>query len=237
MEPIYQLLEKAQKGDVSAKEQILQENSGLIWSIVKRFYGRGEQEDLYQIGAIGLLKCIEKFDFTYDVKFSTYAVPMIMGEIRRFLRDDGTIKVSRSLKELSCRAKKLQERIGKEENREPTIKELAEKPQVEREELIMALESAKEVESLYTVHRTAQEAEGTQLLDRLGDFSENEKMMERLWLKEALEQLSPKEKKIIIMRYFLDQTQTDVAKNLGISQVQVSRTEKKILCRMKNALQ
>ncbi|MBR3909710.1 MAG: sigma-70 family RNA polymerase sigma factor, partial [Anaerotignum sp.] len=138
---------------------------------------------------------------------------------------------------LSCRAKKLQERIGKEENREPTIKELAEKLQVEREELIMALESAKEVESLYTVHRTAQEAEGTQLLDRLGDYSENEKMLERLWLKEALEQLSPKEKKIIIMRYFLDQTQTDVAKHLGISQVQVSRTEKKILCRMKNALQ
>lgn len=237
MESIYQLLERAQKGDISAKEQILQENSGLIWSVVKRFYGRGEQEDLYQIGAIGLLKSIEKFDFTYDVKFSTYAVPMILGEIRRFLRDDGAIKVSRSLKELSCRAKRLQEQIGKEENREPTIKELAEKLHVEKEELVMAFEAAKEVESLYTSHGAAQTEDNMQLIDQLGDLSESEKMVERIWLKEALEHLSPKERKIIVMRYFLDRTQTDVAECIGISQVQVSRIEKKILCRMKNALQ
>lgn len=236
MDSIYQLLEKAQKGDVSAKEQILQENSGLIWSVVKRFYGRGEKEDLYQIGAIGLLKCIEKFDFTYDVKFSTYAVPMIMGEIRRFLRDDGTIKVSRSLKELSQRAKRLQEQIGKEENRELTVNELAEQLQVEREELILALEATKEVDSLYTSMGNSSTEDGMQLLDRLGDFSESDKVIERIWLKEALEHLSPKERKIIVMRYFLDKTQTDVAESIGISQVQVSRIEKKILGRMKNSM-
>ena len=115
MEPIYALIKRAQNGDEEAKEKIIKENSGLIWSVVKRFHGRGEQEDLYQIGAIGLLKCIDKFDFAYVVKFSTYAVPMIMGEIKRFLRDDGTIKISRNLKELSYRAKHLQEKLLKEE--------------------------------------------------------------------------------------------------------------------------
>lgn len=234
MESVYRLIQRAQQGDEKAKEQLLQENSGLIWSVVRRFYGRGEQEDLYQLGAIGLLKCIEKFDFNYDVKFSTYAVPMIMGEIRRFLRDDGTIKVSRSLKELAYRAKQLEENILKAENREPSVTELANKLSVEKEDLIFALESVKDVESLYAAKR--KEDGSMQLIDQLADHSENEKMLERISLKEALTHLDAKERQIIIMRYFQDKTQTDVAKCIGISQVQVSRIEKRVLQQMKESL-
>lgn len=234
MESVYSLIQRAQQGDEKAKEQLLQENSGLIWSVVRRFYGRGEQEDLYQLGAIGLLKCIEKFDFNYDVKFSTYAVPMITGEIRRFLRDDGTIKVSRSLKELAYRAKQLEENILKTENREPSVTELANKLSVEKEDLIFALESVKDVESLYAAKR--KEDGSMQLIDQLADHSENEKMLERISLKEALTHLDAKERQIIIMRYFQDKTQTDVAKCIGISQVQVSRIEKRVLQQMKESL-
>ncbi|WP_405729582.1 SigF/SigG family RNA polymerase sporulation sigma factor [Anaerotignum sp.] len=234
MESVYSLIERAQQGDQRAIEQILQENSGLIWSVVRRFHGRGEQEDLYQIGAIGLLKCIEHFNFSYDVKFSTYAVPMIMGEIRRFLRDDGTVKVSRSLKELAYRAKRMQENILKTENREPSIEGLAEKLSVEKEELILALESAKEVESLYAAK--GNEEGSFQLIDQLADSSENERMLDRISLKEALEHLNIKERQIIMMRYFQDKTQTDVAKYIGISQVQVSRIEKRVLQQMKESM-
>ena len=234
MESVYRLIQRAQKGDEAAKEQILEENSGLIWSVVRRFHGRGEQEDLYQLGAIGLLKCIEKFDFTYDVKFSTYAVPMIMGEIRRFLRDDGTVKVSRSLKELAYRAKHLQENILKTENREPSMAELASILSVEKEELILALESVKDVESLYASQRRADGS--MRRIDQLVDHVENEKMLERISLKEDLEHLDAKERQIIMMRYFQDKTQTEVAKCIGISQVQVSRIEKRVLHQMKESM-
>lgn len=234
MEHVYEYIRRAQAGDAAAKDQLLQENAGLIWSVVRRFNGRGEQEDLYQIGAIGLLKCIEKFDFSYDVKFSTYAVPMIMGEIRRFLRDDGTVKVSRSLKELSYRAKKLQDQALKEENRELTLQEMAEALEVEQGELLLALESGREVESLYGTQPGREE--DLQLIDKLADTTENEKMLERLSLMEALEHLDAKERQIIILRYFQDRTQSDVAKCIGISQVQVSRIEKRVLSRMREVL-
>ena len=185
MEQTYEWIRLAQAGDAAAKDNLLQENSGLIWSVVGRFRGRGEPEDLYQIGAIGLLKCIEKFDFSYDVKFSTYAVPMILGEIKRFLRDDGTVKVSRSLKELAWRAKRLQEAAMQEESRELSLQELAERLEVEKEELVLALESTKDVESLYA---SVDGNEGTlQLIDKLADNTESEKMMERLSLMEALD--------------------------------------------------
>ena len=175
MEQTYEWIRLAQAGDAAAKDNLLQENSGLIWSVVGRFRGRGEPEDLYQIGAIGLLKCIEKFDFSYDVKFSTYAVPMILGEIKRFLRDDGTVKVSRSLKELAWRAKRLQEAAMQEESRELSLQELAERLEVEKEELVLALESTKDVESLYA---SVDGNEGTlQLIDKLTDNTENEKVM------------------------------------------------------------
>ena len=143
MERVYHLIREAQSGDEKAKREIIEENSGLIWSVVKRFQGRGETEDLYQIGAIGLLKCIEKFDFSYNVKFSTYAVPMIMGEIRRFLRDDGSIKISRGLKELSYRIIKLQDETIKEYGVELSVSEIACSLNVEVEEVILAIESGK----------------------------------------------------------------------------------------------
>lgn len=236
MEHTYALIKKAQNGDEAAKEQLLQENSGLIWSVVRRFHGRAEQEDLYQIGAIGLLKCIEKFDFRFEVKFSTYAVPMILGEIKRFLRDDGTLKVSRSLKELAYRAKKVQEKSLQEENKELSLQELAKRLEVEPEDLVLALESGREVESLYAQNGSEQDAP-LQLIDKLADTTENEKMMERLSLMEALEHFEKKERQIITMRYFQDKTQSDVAKQIGISQVQVSRIEKRILSQMRKTLQ
>lgn len=236
MEDTYELIRKAQEGDESAKERLLQENNGLIWSVVRRFQGRGEQEDLYQIGAIGLLKCIDKFDFSFDVKFSTYAVPMIMGEIKRFLRDDGAVKVSRSLKELAYKARKLQEKIIQEENREVPLQELAETLAVEKEEIVLALESCKEVESLYASQKGNGTDASLSLIDKLADTSENEKMMERISLKEALEHLDVKERQIITMRYFQDRTQSDVAKRIGISQVQVSRIEKRVLNQMRESL-
>ena len=235
MDNTYELIKKAQSGDTIAKEQLLQQNNGLIWSVVRRFHGRGEQEDLFQIGAIGLLKCIEKFDFSFEVKFSTYAVPMIMGEIKRFLRDDGTVKVSRTLKELAYRAKKMQEKVLKEENREISLLEMANLLEVEKEELILALESIREVESLYAKNGTDKDTP-LQLIDKLTDTSENEKMLERLSLMEALERLDAKERQIITMRYFQDRTQSYVAKKIGISQVQVSRIEKRILSQMRETL-
>ena len=230
MEQTYEWIRLAQAGDAAAKDNLLQENSGLIWSVVGRFRGRGEPEDLYQIGAIGLLKCIEKFDFSYDVKFSTYAVPMILGEIKRFLRDDGTVKVSRSL-----RAKRLQEAAMQEESRELSLQELAERLEVEKEELVLALESTKDVESLYA---SVDGNEGTlQLIDKLTDNTENEKVMERLSLMEALEHLDAKQRQIIILRYFQDRTQADVARCIGISRVQVSRIEKRVLSELRRHLQ
>ena len=235
MESIYTLIQRAQNGDNKAKEQILLENSGLIWSVVKRFHGRTEPEDLYQIGAIGLLKCIDKFDISYEVKFSTYAVPMIMGEIRRFLRDDGTIKVSRSLKELAYHAKKIQDNVLKQENRDISIKELSIELDVTMEELILAMEAARDVQSI-DVSEDYNSENKTQRIHQIYDGSENEKIFERIALKEALERLNTKERQIIFMRYFQDKTQSDVARCIGISQVQVSRIEKRILQQMKISL-
>lgn len=236
MNKTYEYIRRAQNGDIHAKEILVKENSGLIWSVVKRFYGRGEQEDLYQIGSIGLLKSIEKFDFQYDVKFSTYAVPMIMGEIRRFLRDDGTIKVSRSLKELAYRAKQMQEQIIKEENRELSVSELSQRLGVEKEELILALESTKQVESLYAKKGEQNQEGSIPLMDLLSDSTQNEKMIDHISLQYVLEHLDQKERQIIVMRYFQDRTQNEVAKQIGISQVQVSRIEKKVLNQMRDAL-
>ena len=235
MESIYTLIQRAQNGDNKAKEQILLENNGLIWSVVKRFHGRTEPEDLYQIGAIGLLKCIDKFDISYEVKFSTYAVPMIMGEIRRFLRDDGTIKVSRSLKELAYHAKKIQDNVLKQENRDISIKELSVELDVTMEELILAMEAARDVQSI-DVSEDYNSENKTQRIHQIYDGSENEKIFERIALKEALERLNTKERQIIFMRYFQDKTQSDVARCIGISQVQVSRIEKRILQQMKISL-
>ncbi len=234
MERIYELIQKSKDGNQEAKTTLIEENSGLIWKIVRRFQGFGvDTEDLFQIGAIGLLKCIEKFDFSYGVKFSTYAVPMIIGEIRRFLRDDGTIKVSRSLKELATRAKKIQLELEQTENREITIQELAKAVGVSVEELVLALESKRELESL---NAPTSYDEDTQIQDKLPAKENADFLVNKLCLMQALETLSEKEKQIILLRYFKDFTQTQIAKRLGISQVQVSRIEKKVLEQMRKKI-
>ena len=237
MESIYTLIERAQTGDSIAKEEIMRENSGLIWSVVKRFYGRGEPEDLYQIGAIGLLKCIDKFDFSFDVKFSTYAVPMIMGEIKRFLRDDGAVKVSRSIRELAYRARKVQEEFVIKEAREPTMTELSQLLNEEKENVVVALESIKEVQSLNSVEKNVDTYRKVQWIDQLRVPSEDEKILDSIFLQKALNSLSKIERQVIILRYYQDKTQMEVAQKIGISQVQVSRMEKRILLQLRSLLQ
>ena len=224
------LIRKSHDGDKEAREQLVEENVGLVWCVVRRFYGRGtEAEDLFQIGSIGLLKAIDKFDLDYDVKFSTYAVPMISGEIRRFLRDDGMIKVSRSLKELSYRSLKAGEKLTDRLGREPTMEELSEELGVEKEELVQAMEAGGEVDSLY---RPIHQKEGSEirLLDKIEEKEKSEdKILDRMMLKELLETLNADERRLIWLRYFADRTQSDVGKIMGISQVQVSRMEKRIM--------
>lgn len=231
------LIQKSHEGDKEARARLVEENTGLVWCVVKRFYNRGvEMEDLFQIGTIGLLKAIDKFDLNYDVKFSTYAVPMITGEIKRFLRDDGMIKVSRSLKELSYKAylcrEKLQERFG----REPSVTELAGELGVEPEELMAALDASSEVESL---HKPIYQSDGQEvtLMDRLPWRAEpEEEILDHLLLKELLGGLEKEERQLIYLRYFADRTQAQAGKELGISQVQVSRLEKKILKSMREQI-
>ena len=224
------LIQKSHEGDKAAREQLVEENVGLIWCVVKRFYGRGlENEDLFQIGSIGLLKAIDKFDLSYDVKFSTYAVPMISGEIKRFLRDDGMIKVSRTLKELSYKIFQTREKLLDLLGREPTIEELAEKMQIDKEEIVEALEAGSEVESIYKpIHQ--KEGNESRLMDKLEEKEHREeKILDHMLLQQLLGTLEKEERTLIYMRYFQDKTQSQVGKELGISQVQVSRMEKKIM--------
>ena len=230
MDRTQEYIRQAQKGSQEAKEILLQENAGLIWNIVKRFYGRGyDPEDLYHIG---LLKCIDNFDFSYAVKFSTYAVPMIMGEIRRFCRDDGMLKVSRTLKTLAAQAGQMREKMTKELGRDITLQELADGLGITLEELLPALEATKDVESLSASLFEGENGKKTGLEDRLGK-AEEEEIVDRLFLEEALNTLPQRERQILMMRYFGDLTQSQIAAHLGISQVQVSRIEKRVLSQMR----
>ncbi|WP_455716308.1 RNA polymerase sporulation sigma factor SigF [Anaerosporobacter sp.] len=232
-----ELIKLSKTGDKEARDLLVTENVGLVWSIVRRFTGRGhELEDLFQIGSIGLIKAIDKFDLSYEVKFSTYAVPMITGEIKRFLRDDGMIKVSRSLKEIAVKVKITREILNNTLNREPTIEEISAEIDVPSEDIIMALESNTEVESLY---KTIYQGDGNAifLIDKLEQVQdEHENVVDKLAIQEILDTLEPKEQDIIKLRYFMNRTQSDIAKKLGISQVQVSRLEKKILRIMREKL-
>ena len=224
------LIQKSHDGDKKAREQLVEENVGLVWCVVKRFYGRGtEAEDLFQIGSIGLIKAIDKFDLTYDVKFSTYAVPMISGEIKRFLRDDGMIKVSRSLKELSYKIFQTREALIARLGREPALEELSEAMGVSKEEIVQAMEAGGEVESLYKpIHQN--EGNEIRLVDKLEDKEQKEdKILDHMLLKQLLESLDKEERQLIYLRYFADETQTQVGEKMGISQVQVSRMEKRII--------
>lgn len=232
------LIQKSHDGDERARAQIVEENVGLIWCVVRRFLGRGiESEDLFQIGSIGLLKAIDKFDFSFNVKFSTYAVPMISGEIQRFLRDDGIIKVSRSLKEMAYKAYIAKENLQERYQREPTLDELAKHMQVEKEELVMALDACGEVESIY---KPVYQKDGNEvsLLERLEEKEpQEEKILDRMVLGQLLNELEKEERQIIYLRYFENKTQSEIGKSLGISQVQVSRLEKKILKRMRDKIE
>lgn len=209
MEHTLALIARAHQGDKEARDTIFEENIGLIWSIVKRFQNRGvELEDLFQIGSIGLLKAVDKFDLSYDVKFSTYAVPMISGEIKRFLRDDGMIKVSRSLKEVCYKAYLAREKLEKELGRDPQIAEMAGEIGIPQEELMMALDSNVEIESL---QKTIYQGEGNdiRLIDKLEEKkNRQEESLNRILLEEILGQLTVSERRLIYMRYFQERTQT-----------------------------
>ncbi|MFD0711098.1 RNA polymerase sporulation sigma factor SigF [Paenibacillus sp. GCM10027626] len=225
---VKRLIALSQSGDSVARDTLVQCNIRLVWSVVQRFMGRGyEPEDLFQIGCIGLLKSVDKFDLSYDVKFSTYAVPMIIGEIQRFLRDDGTLKVSRSLKETANKVRKTKDELSKVLGRLPTIKEVAEHLGITPEDVVFAQEANKPPSS---IHETVFENDGDPitLIDQIADDSQ-ERWFDKMALTEAIGGLSERERLIVFLRYYRDQTQSEVAARLGISQVQVSRLEKKIL--------
>lgn len=237
MDRTIELIKRAKEGDQNARNQVASENLGLVWSVVRRFSGRGyDLDDLYQIGCIGLLKCIDKFELSYDVKFSTYAVPMIMGEIKRFLRDDGMVKVSRSLKETAYKVYVTRERMVNEMGMEPTLEELASCLEIDKEDIVVAMEASSEVESIYkTIYQN--DGNSIYLIDKLVSVEdESQKAVNQLALEELMSDLDEKEKKIITMRYFEDKTQTEIAKIVGISQVQVSRIEKKVLLKMREQI-
>ena len=253
---IMELLKKARAGDKEARNKIVEENVGLVWNIVKRFTGRGyDVDDIFQIGCIGLIKAIDNFDMQFGVKFSTYAVPMITGEVKRFLRDDGMIKVSRTLKENGWKISKAEEELRQQYGRSASIEEIAAVTELTPEDIVLALEANSEVDSIY---RTVYQSEGKDIymvdqivkncqgsasyistsskgggaatgFDGSAQDEEKEKLLNHILLKELLAGLDEKERKLIEYRYYKDMTQTETAKELGISQVQVSRLEKKIL--------
>ena len=234
---LIELIKSAKEGDKEATDILVKENMGLIRSILKRFLGRGyEAEDLFQIGAIGLIKAIRRFDLNYDVKFSTYAVPMIMGEIKRYIRDDGIIKVSRSIKELSYKVSAVRETLIRETGEEPTISQIAARMGISPEEVSVAIEATAKPDSLYAKIDDGSQ-EGQALIDRIESPTDYEKeSVDKILISSMLKEFPEREQKIIILRYFRRKTQGEIAKMLGISQVQVSRIEKKVLLKMRERL-
>ena len=232
-----ELIRIAKTGDKSALDTVIRINLPLVSSISKKFLNRGyDYEDIYQIGSMGLIKAINNFDASFNVKFSTYAVPMIVGEIKRFLRDDGMIKVSRGVKNTAKKLHYDREALTKKLDREPTVEELAEYSGIDVEDVVFALDSINNINYLYdTIHQD--EGAPVLLIDKLSESPEEDKaIIDRIALKEALRDLDQKARQVIMLRYFKDKTQVQVAKMLGISQVQVSRIEKKVLKHMKEML-
>lgn len=232
------LIALAKNGDQEIMNRVIEMNLPLVASLSKKFLNRGyDYEDIFQIGSIGLVKAINNFDSSFNVKFSTYAVPMIIGEIKRFIRDDGIIKVSRNVKTLARKIHFDKEALSKNLNREPTIDEIAQYSGVNKEEIVFAIESSSSMQYLYdTIHQD--DGAPVLLIDKLSEKGEDDTdMINRIALKEALRSLDSKGRQIIMLRYFKDKTQVQVAKMLGISQVQVSRIEKKVLVLMKEKLE
>ncbi len=250
MDEISVLIARSQAGEREAREVLIEKNLGLVHHIVRRFAGRGyELDDLFQIGTIGLIKAIDKFDLEQGVKFSTYAVPMIAGEIKRFLRDDGPVKVSRTIKENGMKVSLARQKLQTSRGQEPTLKELSEATGLSNEEIIMAMEASASVESIYSavyqddgnevylVDKVVRGASGSVGSSAVGvaccEDTEKEELLNHMLLKQLLDSLTSSERELIRMRYFQDKTQTEVAQVLGVSQVQVSRLEKKILLRLR----
>ena len=232
-----ELLKRVRNGDKKAEDLLLEVNLPLVASLSKKFLGRGyDYDDIYQVGALGLIKAIKNFNSEYNVKFSTYAVPMILGEIKRFLRDDGIVKISRNVKGISRKIMFKRDELTKELNREPTVYELAEYTKLSVEDIILAIDSCSSTQYLYdTVHQD--DGSPILLIDKIEEkASDDSIILNRLVLKEMISKLDEKSRQIIMLRYFKDKTQIQVASVLGISQVQVSRIEKKILAKLKGIL-
>lgn len=258
MEETAVLIGRSQAGDKEAREKLIEENLGLVRHIVKRFLDRGyDAEDLFQIGCIGLMKAIDKFDLSFEVKFSTYAVPMIQGEIKRFLRDDGMVKVSRTLKENGWKVKQAAEKLSHMYGRDATLNEISQETELSVEDIVLALDANVEVESIY---KSVYQSDGNEiyLVDQvvgeaggvgrsvlegssygsssICEDTEKEKLLNHMLLEQLLSGLEENERELIDLRYFQDKTQVEVAKRLGISQVQVSRMEKRILLNLRKGL-
>ena len=233
------IIERAQNGSKEDMTKLIEDNSRLVWSIVRRFNGRGyDIEDLYQIGSIGLIKAIQRFDTSYEVRLSTYAVPYILGEIKRFIRDDGPIKISRSIKELNIKIIELQKEYLNKYGKEITLEQLAKELKTSKEDIAMALDSARPVNSIEdSQYRDNKTDKTISLIDQLssGKDEENE-ITNRITIKKLISELKDNEKEVILLRYYKGKTQMQVAKILGITQVQVSRIERKVLDNMKRKL-
>ena len=244
MDRFAEWIQRAQSGDKAARDRLVSENLGLVHTIVRRFEHRGhDREELFQIGCIGLMKAIDHFDLTLQLAFSTYAVPMIMGEIRRFMRDDGMVKVSRSLKEHGYKISKAREMLSVELGREPSLLEISAITELTIEEIVLAMEANKEVESIY---QPVYGSEGDELLlidqlggvgDALKEEPEKEAVLNEIVIAQLLSLLDEKERELIQLRYFEEKTQCEVAKQLEMSQVQVSRQERKILTKLRESMQ
>ena len=233
MSRVEELIQRSQSGDTTATEELVNENSGLIWSVARRFLGRGaEADDLYQLGCLGFLKAVDGFDLAYGTQFSTYAVPKIAGEIRRFLRDDGAVKVSRSLKEQSATIKAARHRLTGALGREPTIQEISKQIGLSPEEIALAETATAATESI----QRETGSEGFSLEDILTDTESEERMVEKIALRQAIDHLPEREGMVIRLRYFHALTQDRVSKVLNVSQVQVSRIEKKALAMLRELL-
>ena len=232
-------IKRAQEGDKFEMDRLIRENNGLIWSIVKRFMNRGyEVEDLYQIGCIGFIKSIKRFDTNFEVKLSTYSVPYILGEIKRYIRDDGPIKVSRSIKELNIKILELQKEYFNKYGKEITLDEIAKEFRTTKEEITMALDSARPVDSIEEAQYRDNKTDKTiSILEQISTGKDEQtEITNKIAIKNMIEELNEKEKEIIVLRYYRQKTQMQVSKILGITQVQVSRIERKVLDNMKRKL-
>lgn len=231
-----ELLNKAHNGDKRARDELINGNLRLVLSVLQRFIGRGESaDDLFQVGVVGLIKAIDNFDVTLNVKFSTYAVPMIMGELRRFLRDNNPVRVSRSIRDLAYKAMQAKEMLTNKLQREPTVEEIAKEIDAEKSDVVIALESISEPLSIYEpVYSDS--GDTLYVLDQIGDKTDDKSWIDELSLREAIKMLGDREKKILFLRFLQGKTQVEVANEIGISQAQVSRLEKGALERIKNKI-